>query len=185
MYSWTFRANSIFTFAVTVMGVLAGLNAASVFFQNPQPTLNKLAVVELQRPRGFQHSRNAGAIVKFDLDADLEPMWNWNVKLLFLYVTAEFSTATNSKNQIVLWDHMVKAKEYSHVKHDWDANVPRIHVKGTPFEYPLQDQGKGLWDNTQVTLALNWCVMPVVGPLYRGNMSVPAFMFPRSWQEMS
>jgi signal peptidase complex subunit 3 len=31
----------------------------------------------------------------FDLQADLTPLFNWNVKQLFLYLTAEYTTPAN------------------------------------------------------------------------------------------
>ena len=31
----------------------------------------------------------------FDLKVDLEPLFNWNVKQLFLYLSAEYSTPKN------------------------------------------------------------------------------------------
>ena len=33
--------------------------------------------------------------ITFDLQADLNPLFNWNVKQLFLYLTAEYETANN------------------------------------------------------------------------------------------
>ena len=34
--------------------------------------------------------------------ADLNPLFNWNVKQLFLYLTAEYQTPSNELNQVVL-----------------------------------------------------------------------------------
>merc|ERR1712013_190743 len=36
--------------------------------------------------------------ITFDLQADLAPLFNWNVKVLFLYLSAEYSTPTTSHN---------------------------------------------------------------------------------------
>ena len=34
-------------------------------------------------------------------------MWNWNVKQLFVYVTAEYETKPNVLNQVVVWDTII------------------------------------------------------------------------------
>ena len=47
----------------------------------------------------------------FDLQADLTPLFNWNVKQLFLYLTAEYETPANVVNQVVLWDKIIQRGE--------------------------------------------------------------------------
>ena len=39
--------------------------------------------------------KNDLGFLTFDLQADLTPLFNWNVKQLFLYLTAEYSTPSN------------------------------------------------------------------------------------------
>ena len=39
--------------------------------------------------------RNDLGFINFDLNADLEYLFNWNVKQLFLYLTAEYETEDN------------------------------------------------------------------------------------------
>ena len=46
-------------------------------------------------------------ILFFLLQADLNPLFNWNVKQLFLYLTAEYETPNNKLNQVVLWDKII------------------------------------------------------------------------------
>lgn len=36
----------------------------------------------------------------FDLEADLNPLFNWNAKQLFVFLTAEYQTADNKFNQV-------------------------------------------------------------------------------------
>jgi len=45
--------------------------------------------------------------ITFDITADLENIFDWNVKQLFLYLSAEYSTKNNALNQVVLWDKIV------------------------------------------------------------------------------
>lgn len=44
---------------------------------------------------GAGKKKNDIGFFNFDLDADLEPLFNWNVKQLFLYLTAEYTTPKN------------------------------------------------------------------------------------------
>ena len=41
--------------------------------------------------------KNDLGLFNIDLNVDLEPLFNWNVKQLFLYLTAEFETKQNVK----------------------------------------------------------------------------------------
>merc|ERR1712083_829450 len=43
--------------------------------------------------------KNDLGFLTFDLQADLNPLFNWNVKQLFLYLTAEYETPNNKLNQ--------------------------------------------------------------------------------------
>jgi len=40
--------------------------------------------------------------IRTHFQADLNPLFNWNVKQLFLYLTAEYSTPKNEVNQVCL-----------------------------------------------------------------------------------
>ena len=39
-------------------------------------------------------------ITNLMMQADLNPLFNWNVKQLFLYLTAEYETPNNKLNQV-------------------------------------------------------------------------------------
>lgn len=43
--------------------------------------------------------------------ADLTPLFNWNTKQLFLYLQAEYNDAKGTKNEVVIWDRIVRNKE--------------------------------------------------------------------------
>ena len=55
--------------------------------------------------------QNDLGFLTFDLQADLTPLFNWNVKQLFLYLTAEYETQANVVNQVVLWDKIIQRGE--------------------------------------------------------------------------
>ena len=41
----------------------------------------------------------------------MTPLFNWNVKQLFLYLSAEYETEKNQVNQVVLWDKIIQRGE--------------------------------------------------------------------------
>ena len=46
---------------------------------------------------GAGKKKNDLGFLNFDLNVDLEPLFNWNVKQLFLYLTAEYETKEHVK----------------------------------------------------------------------------------------
>lgn len=98
--------------------------------------------------------KNDLGLFNFDLNVNLEPLFNWNVKQLFLYLTAEYSTEQNKLNQVVVWDKIVeKGDNY------------KLDLKGAKTKYYLWDDGQGLRGNNNVTLYLTWNIIPNVGSL--------------------
>jgi len=86
--------------------------------------------------------------------ADLEYLFNWNVKQLFLYLTAEYETETNKLNQVVIWDKIIlKGQNY------------KLKMKGAKPKYYFWDDGANFRGLKNVTLYLNWNIIPNVGSL--------------------
>nr|XP_020746106.1 signal peptidase complex subunit 3 [Odocoileus virginianus texanus] len=110
--------------------------------------------------------------ITFDITADLENIFDWNVKQLFLYLSAEYSTKNNALNQVVLWDKIVLR-----------GDNPKLLLKDMKTKYFFFDDGNGLKGNRNVTLTLSWNVVPNAGilPLVTGSghVSVP---FPDTYE---
>ena len=47
---------------------------------------------------------------------DLSPLFNWNTKQLFLYVQAEYTNTQGTKNEVVIWDTIVRSKEEARLR---------------------------------------------------------------------
>lgn len=61
------------------------------------PDVRKLGVSKF---RTFRKSEGTDRLLlNIDVDADLAPAFNWNVKQLFAFVVAEYKTKTNPINQ--------------------------------------------------------------------------------------
>lgn len=62
------------------------------------PDVRKLGVSKF---RTFRKSEGTDRLLlNIDVDADLAPAFNWNVKQLFAFVVAEYETETNPVNQV-------------------------------------------------------------------------------------
>ncbi|NXP35855.1 SPCS3 peptidase, partial [Leiothrix lutea] len=102
----------------------------------------------------------------------LQSIFDWNVKQLFLYLSAEYSTKNNALNQVVLWDKIMLR-----------GDNPRLSLKDMKSKYFFFDDGNGLKGNRNITLTLSWNVVPNAGilPLVTGSghVSVP---FPDTYE---
>merc|ERR1711978_784413 len=110
--------------------------------------------------------KNDLGFLTFDLQADLNPLFNWNVKQLFLYLTAEYETKNNVVNQVVLWDKIIQRGENA-----------ILDYRSMNTKYYFWDDGNGLKGHENVTLTLSWNVIPNAGNLPRisatGSHSFP------------
>eukprot|EP00795_Rhopilema_esculentum_P000874 gene874-10623_t len=108
----------------------------------------------------------------FDIDADLRPLFNWNVKQLFLYATAEYKTKNNEVNQVVLWDKIIQRG---------DKAVIDLRNMNTKY-YFFDDGVGGLRGNKNITLTFSWNTVPNAGMLPRHTSNrVHQFAFPDSY----
>lgn len=75
------------------------------------------------RPHYYSTKREEYAQLRFDLDADLSPLFNWNTKQLFVYVYASYSSSDNPNSLIrdseaIVWDTIIPATPSPYT---WDA----------------------------------------------------------------
>ncbi|VDL95599.1 unnamed protein product [Schistocephalus solidus] len=103
--------------------------------------------------------------------ANVGELFNWNVKQLFILLAAEYKTADNELNQVVLWDKIIRRGE------NYD-----IDYKSMAGKYPFWDDGHGLRGNDNVTLKFYWNTIPNSGlmPL-RSSGSQFVFAFPSKY----
>ncbi|XP_018591261.1 signal peptidase complex subunit 3 [Scleropages formosus] len=169
------RANSLFAFSLSVMAALTfGCFITTAFKERTVPVHIHVSKVLLKNVDDFTGPRERSdlGIINFDISADLEPIFDWNVKELFLYLSAEYTTKSNALNQVVLWDKIIQRGEKTN-----------IILKDVKSKYFFFDDGNGLRANKNVTLTLSWNVVPNAGilPLITGSghMSLP---FPETYE---
>ncbi|XP_068259963.1 signal peptidase complex subunit 3 [Nyctibius grandis] len=169
------RANSLFAFSLSVMAALTfGCFITTTFKERSVPVNIAVSRVTLKNVEDFTGPRERSDLgfVTFDITADLQSIFDWNVKQLFLYLSAEYSTKNNALNQVVLWDKIMLR-----------GDNPRLFLKDMQSKYFFFDDGNGLKGNRNVTLTLSWNVVPNAGilPLVTGSghVSVP---FPDTYE---
>lgn len=107
----------------------------------------------------------------FNFQTDLSSLFNWNVKQLFLYLTAEYKTEANELNQVVLWDKIILRGENA-----------VLDFKNMNTKYYFWDDGNGLRAHKNVTLTLSWNIIPNAGllPTLFG-LGAHSFKFPTEY----
>ena len=88
MHSFWQRLNAIFFFALSVLGFLSFLGAGMTYWHVSKPRIElTLEKILLRKIYGAGHDQ---AVLTLGIEADLRSVFNWNVKQLFVYVTAEY-----------------------------------------------------------------------------------------------
>lgn len=181
MHTLLNRANAIFAFSLTLLAAITILFAFSTSYKSyeEQARVNMMAVKKLVRriqdfnmPDGKE---NDLGLIQFNLDADFNDCFDWNVKQLFLYLTANYETKENVFNQIVLWDHIIERGQ-----HDTKVNLVNKNPK-----YYMWDDGFGLRGNKNVTLTLSMNIVPNAGFLQVATSpTTHSFAFPDEYLSM-
>ncbi|KAF9930221.1 hypothetical protein FBU30_000765 [Linnemannia zychae] len=158
------RANAVMAFSISAIFCLLGAIALSALIIPSQPSgdvaLDSIKVVTGRYDKNwvdYKTRNNEFANTVMRIDADLTSLFHWNTKQLFVYAVAEYSTPTHPKNQIVLWDSIIKRKS--------DA---LIRKKGLVNKYSLIDVNKK-WTDIQANVSLHWNIVPYVGFMTYGH----------------
>ena len=104
MHNVTARINSSFFYGVTVIAILAALNLTSSFFidQPFSADLVKIVNTKLYTNSRFNWDE---AEIELTLKADLTGVYNWNIKLIYLYIEIDYFSP--ERNQVIVWDKII------------------------------------------------------------------------------
>merc|ERR1712156_273202 len=174
MHTVLTRANALAAYTMSVLAGLTAICALSTLF-NPYlapSNINTVKVVVKHVPDySASREKNDLGFLTFDLQADLTPLFNWNVKQLFLYLTAEYETQANVVNQVVLWDKIIQRGENA-----------ILDYRSMNTKYYFWDDGNGLKGHKNVTMTLSWNVIPNAGILPRiSSTGSHSFAFPAEY----
>ncbi|KAG8928467.1 hypothetical protein FRC01_005901 [Tulasnella sp. 417] len=95
----------------------------------------------------------------------LTPIFHWNAKQLFVYITADYEHNSEAKggrkiidNRVVIWDRIIRDKESA-----------KLNLVNQRPKYPLRDYSKS-WSNAlPAHYTIHYDVMPYVGILTSGT----------------
>ncbi|KAK7258837.1 hypothetical protein RIF29_24425 [Crotalaria pallida] len=167
MHSFGYRANAVLTFAVTILALMCAIASFSDNFNNPTP----VAQVQVLNINWFQKQPHGNDEVSMTLNisADLQSLFTWNTKQVFVFLAAEYETPKNSLNQISLWDGIIPSKELAKF---W------IH---TSNKYRFIDQGSNL-RGKEFNLTMHWHIMPKTGKMSADKIVMPGYRLPEEYR---
>ncbi|KAL8738073.1 MAG: hypothetical protein Q9181_001097 [Wetmoreana brouardii] len=197
MHSALVRIQNVFGFFTTVAFCTAIVIALSVTVTPQTPSIRApLTVLFRVKGRPHYHStkKEDYAHIRFDLDADLTSLFNWNTKQLFVWVAATYPAITPSEppSQAIIWDAIInseaqknpstpftiyssyvnpskksaKARRPSKSKQqDVELAPGLIRLKNSKPKYQITDISGQLHGTSNVTLEVGWNVQPWVGAL--------------------
>ncbi|KAJ6641659.1 Signal peptidase complex subunit 3 [Pseudolycoriella hygida] len=174
MHTVLTRGNAILAYSLSVLACLTFACFLSTVFLDYRTNakLNSVKVL-VKNVADYSASREKHDLgfITFDLHTDLTSLFNWNVKELFLYLTAEYQTENNELNQVVLWDKILLRGENA-----------VLDFKNMNTKYYFWDDGNGLKGHKNVTLTLSWNIIPNAGLLPRiFAIGEHSFKFPDSY----
>ncbi|GEQ68994.1 hypothetical protein JCM33374_g2664 [Metschnikowia sp. JCM 33374] len=178
MFSLASRAQAISNNTLTVVSAISAavavLSLIQLFLAGAwtidSTQINRVtAQASLKNSRAFGADRGVpkeNAKIQFDLAADLTPLFNWNTKQVFVYLTAEYEGKNGGSNKVTFWDKIITSK---------DGAV--FDLKNARSKYSVWDLEKSFRERP-ANLTLEWNLQPWVGPLIFGKTeTVSTFQF--------
>ncbi|XWS53267.1 hypothetical protein CRYUN_Cryun11dG0142800 [Craigia yunnanensis] len=167
MHSFGYRLNALLTFAVTILALMCAIASLSDNLNTPSPS----AEIQIMNINWFQKQTqgNDEVSLTMNISADLQSLFTWNTKQVFIFVAAEYETPKNSLNQVSLWDAIIPAKEHAKFS---------IH---TTNKYHFVDQGNNL-RGKEFNLTLHWHVMPKTGKMFADKIVMTGYSLPEEYR---
>ncbi|KAF8536137.1 signal peptidase 22kDa subunit [Trichophaea hybrida] len=101
MHSTIVRIQNVFGFFTTVAFFVAFFTALSVVLYpaSPTATVDVVSVKVIKgRPQYYSSKQQEYAFITFDLDADLESLYNWNTKQVFCWLSVVYGGGKGTKH---------------------------------------------------------------------------------------
>ena len=191
MHSALHRGNALFTAATTTLAVVALLAALSDWrlsappFARLQSSLSPdgtppLVSVSVSAWEGLARPSQTlpvgdRAWPRLDVRADLRPLWHWNVKQAFIWVSARVSTAAAPRSDAVLFSTVASSREEA---------LLSLHDLRPDYPFALTDLGAaGGFLNAPVNFTVGWQTIPRVGSLRSGSRSFAAGSLPGEFSD--
>ncbi|KAL3652839.1 hypothetical protein CASFOL_002520 [Castilleja foliolosa] len=167
MHSFGYRANALLAFAVTVLALICGIASFSDNFNSPSPSA-EVQVLNINRFRKKLTGDDEVGLT-LNISANLESLFTWNTKQVFVFFTAEYATPKNMLNQVSLWDSIIPSKERA-----------KFQIQ-TSNKYRFIDQGSNLRGN-DFNITMHWHVMPKTGKMFADNLVISGYRLPEAYR---
>ncbi|KAJ1736686.1 Signal peptidase complex subunit [Coemansia sp. Benny D160-2] len=174
MYNLFQRLGSITSLAMSMFMALLILISTTTPFIPSNPT-HEVTLHDVKTTTGRmvdpadRTSRSAEyARLTFDLDADLTSMFNWNTKLLFAYITADFESPGFDTNRIVVWDRIIR-----------NTRQAKLRLRKNHNKYFLRNYAKTFENVRNANLTLHINPVPYLGIMYDKSMTTIPLDIPR------
>ena len=159
-------ANLALTSSIVITSVVIVLTLLQLYKDNVW-SLNTTSITNIRPTASIKQSFHYGSLnrkpkenakIQFDLSSDLTPLFNWNTKQIFIYLTAEYpGKSEGSSNKVTFWDKIITNKE--------DANLTLTNQRGKYSVWDVEKSFRG----RNATGRLEWNIQPYVGPLIFGS----------------
>ncbi len=168
-------SNDALTYSIYVSIAIVAVFLAQLHLDNAANVPS--TINNIQAKSTIKSSRSFGSVNKkpkentrltFDLDTDLSPLFNWNTKQVFVYLTAEYPGKANlSGNKVTYWDKIITSKDNA-----------VLSLKNQRSKYHVWDVEKSFRGRDAV-VKLEWSIQPHIGPLvYGSTVSDSTIQFP-------
>ncbi|SCU77283.1 LAFA_0A00804g1_1 [Lachancea sp. 'fantastica'] len=158
-------SNQALSFAIFAAVFVVATTWAQLYRDNVFELSSVIGKVE---PINVRTSRYYGSVngkpkenirLTFDLDADLTPLFNWNTKQIFAYVTATYNGKLKKdvKSEVTFWDTIITDKA--------DAHIILENIKSKYTIWDLEDK----ISERELTFHLHWNIQPWIGTLVYGE----------------
>ncbi|KAM6504226.1 Signal peptidase 22kDa subunit [Amanita muscaria] len=160
MHNIVARGNNLFAFLSSCTMALLAAIALSSFLFTPIPTgvvdITSLKVYNVNARR-YRNRKQEVALVNFNLTADLNSLFHWNTKQVFVYLEAKYENTQGANNTVVIWDRIVRRKEDAY-----------INFAGKN-KYMFRELSTSFKNVPPANFSLKYNVMPWVGLLTYGE----------------
>ncbi|CCD25950.2 signal peptidase complex subunit SPC3 NDAI_0G01740 [Naumovozyma dairenensis CBS 421] len=128
-------------------------NSAKSTISNIKPSIN----IRTSRYYGSTNGKAKENLkVSFDLSTDLSPLFNWNTKQVFVYLTASYN-GSSTVNEVTFWDKIIE-----------DKNDAVLELNNEKSKYAVWDLENG-FSGKELQFNLHWNIQPWVGGLLYGQ----------------
>jgi len=171
MHSCLVRVQNLFGFFTSVAFAVGALIAlSSILLQREVGdvgvNVRNIQVVKGHQNRYYNSKPTELAFLKFDLDADLEGLFNWNTKQVFAYLTVSYPGIKYELNDAVIWDIIILSK-----------SAAKLELRNQRAKYTISDI-TNKYREQNATLSFGWNVQPHVGALVWNEKGMGTFSFP-------